>query len=190
MEIVLTPIGFRMSIQKEMFFSESEDSKDKINYIESIAKKNSSDFIPSKSRTPGLTDADIGLYQTYYNNMRTLGLSNLSLFPGYSFLALLQQNTMISKGCMSLASELTRKWGKVESGEKKDSVRIEEEFDKNNVKSIIYEAALKSFLFGGCLVYIDIRAKTVPWASPSDKELMAPLFSERTDTYEKLKLNN
>jgi phage-related protein (TIGR01555 family) len=180
-----------MAIELKMFDSGFDDTEEKINYIDALAKKNNKGFIPPK-KTDGLTDDDYGLYQTYYSNMRTLGLTNLSLFPGYNFLTLLQQNTMINKGCGTLASELTRKWGRVKSKNADSAIneRAENVLKRLKAKNTIYEAALKSFLFGGCLIYIDVRSKDIPNRGPSDRELLTPLFSDASENYEKLKLKN
>ena len=117
--------------------------------LKSMASYKSTKAFPSLK---GMSDSDCGLYYNWVSNITKQGFSFSNiLFPGYGFLSTLQQDAMINAGINTIANEMTREWGCLESLEDDDDKEkvtdLEKEFERLNVKDVFREAARKSALF-------------------------------------------
>lgn len=142
--------------------------------------------MPAKERQ-GVMDS----YNTYFD--QTTIQYAIQAFPsrfvGYGFLSYLAQDAMISRGVRTLADEMTREWGELNSSEQSDKKQeqdIEAELKRISAQKVFKEAATATGFFGGCLVYIDVRDNA---DTPlSDDELITPLYQDGQDAYNSSKL--
>lgn len=93
--------------------------------------------------------------------------SNIEGFPGYPYLMLLALRAEYRNMASALATELTRKWIKLNSSEtagentKKKITEIEQEFTRLNVQGVIRKAAEQDAFYGTGQILINIKGADV-----------------------------
>lgn len=125
---------------------------------------------PTNKRTVKALDSCFQPVRTMIgHSLENLSTEGVPVFPGYTTLIGLSQNSIIRAGVEMRAKEMTRKWGELvstaETNERIDA--LNKAMEKYKVKDLFYKIAEQCGFLGGCLLFIDTGEDV--------KELVNPL---------------
>ena len=172
-------INLNKIFKDNLVFDGLGNTKKASQIYDEVMPKNDKYTINDNAYNPYTSTASV-IPPNYFNNVNALLINNF--FLGYGELSLLAQNPIISNICSIRADEIISKWIKFNSTsdtDKSEKIKILEKWFKDKkIKEIFREAITKSFLFGGCQVYIKI-ANDEEDVKNEQKEREQPLIIDK-----------
>lgn len=106
------------------------------------------------------------------HSMERLASEGVPVFPGYTTLIGLSQNSIIRAGVEMRAKEMSRKWGElVSTAESNDRIdALNKAMEKHDIKTIFRKIAEQCGFLGGCLLYIDVGDPIQELVTPLPRE--------------------